>query len=154
MQSHLIDPSWQVSFIGLLGGLIYCAALFAMNLGHWYLNVHGLPMKHLIRSVDVFWFFIVLRAVWDVLIMCSGKILYNGDLISLIHFVSRFDGFLLWVGLFFGTIFPLISLYFAKEVLKLKNTQSATGILYVILCSVLLGDIAYKYYLTKYGIFL
>ena len=31
----------------LLGGAIFCASLYAMNLGHWYLNVHGLPVRHL-----------------------------------------------------------------------------------------------------------
>ena len=56
------------------------------------------------------------------------------------------------MGIFFGALFPLFSLYFVLGTLKLKNTQAATGILYVTLCSVLLGDLTYKYYLIKFGI--
>ena len=73
-------------------------------------------------------------------------------MISIVQFMTRMDGFLLIIALFFGVILPIITLHFVKEVLKLKNTQSATGILYVILCSILFGDITYKYYLIKFGI--
>jgi len=152
MQEHLIGPGWSGAFVGVLSGMIFCAALFAMNLGHWYLNVHGLPINHLKRSVYVFWALLGIRLVWDIYIMLTGTIVYIGDTIPLLQFAMRMDGFLIGIGLFFGTLFPIITLYFVNEVLKLKNTQSATGILYVILCSILLGDIAYKYYLIKFGI--
>ena len=54
----------------------------------------------------------------------------------------------------FGTIFPLVALYFVDGTLKVKSTQSATGILYVILIAILIGDLTYKYYLIQYGIVL
>ena len=59
---------------------------------------------------------------------------------------------MLFVALLFGVIFPLITLFFVKEILKLKNTQATTGMLYVILSAILIGDIAYKFYHLKYGI--
>ena len=152
VQAYFIGPEWTTAFIGVLSGLIFCAALFAMNLGHWYLNVHGLPMVHLMRATYTFWFLLGIRALWDTYFLLTGSILYDGDIVSLTGFISRMDGFLLVIGLFFGTFVPIVCLYFVKEVLRLKNTQSATGILYVILCSILIGDIAYKYYLIKFGI--
>jgi len=154
VQAHMIEPGWSVAFIGILNGLIFCCALFAMNLGHWYLNVHGLPMSHLMRTMNIFWILLTIRAVWDIYLIFNARVLYFGDLITMTQFISNMDGFLLVIGLFFGTVFPLVALYFAREVLKLKNTQSATGILYVILCSIIIGDIAYKYYLIKFGVFL
>ena len=45
----------------LLGGFILCSALFAMNLGHWYLNVHGLPIAHFKKAVNVFGAVLALR---------------------------------------------------------------------------------------------
>ncbi len=81
-----------------------------------------------------------------------GKVIYLGENISLIHFIGIMDGFMLWVAIFFGVVFPLVSLYFAFGTLKLKNTQATTGILYVILAAVLLGDLAFKYFLIKYHI--
>lgn len=144
-------PHWA---LWVLGGIIFCAALFAMNLGHWYLNVHGLPLMHLKRAVNFFGFFLVLRLLWDAWFLITGKVFYGGDWISLARFMAKFDGFFLWIAVFFGLLFPLVSLYFAHGTLKLKNTQATTGILYVILCAVLIGDLTYKYYFIKFGIYL
>jgi len=152
VQAHMIGPGWKIASAGIISGSVFCASLYAMNLGHWYLNVHGLPIKHLMNSVNVFWAVLGARAVWDAGMLATGTVMYSGELIPLTDFIARSDGFLLMIGLFFGTFFPMITLYFVREVLKLKNTQSATGILYVILCSVLLGDLTYKYYLVKFGI--
>lgn len=136
----------------ILGGCISCAALFAMNLGHWYLNVHGLPLAHLKRAVNVFGVSLALRLLWDAWFLATGKVFYGGEWISLVRFMAGLDGFLLLIALMFGLLFPLASLYFVHGTLKLKNTQSATGILYVILCAVLIGDLTYKYYFIKFGI--
>lgn len=140
--------------VWLLGGTIFCSALFAMNLGHWYLNVHGLPVAHLKRAVNVFGFFLILRLVWDAWFLATGKVLYGGEWIPLVKFITGLDGFFLLIALMFGLLFPLASLYFVHGTLKLKNTQSTTGILYVILCAVLIGDLAYKYYFIRFGIYL
>ncbi len=75
-------------------------------------------------------------------------------MISLLTFITKLDGFFVCVAIFFGSLFPFIGLFFVKGTIDLKNAQATTGILYVILCSVLLGDIAYKYYWIKFGIFL
>ena len=61
---------------------------------------------------------------------------------------------MLGVGLFFGVVFPLILTYMVYETVKVKSTQSATGILYVVVTSVLMGELAYKYYLLEYGLVL
>jgi len=152
LQAHIIAPGWTTASIGILSAMIFCCAFYAMNLGHWYLNVHGLPMFHLTRSIYVFWILLGIRALWNAYYILFQTVMSREDIISIFQFIIRMDGFLLIIGIFFGTLFPLITLYFVKEVLKLKNTQSATGILYVILCAILIGDIAYKYYLIKFGI--
>ena len=136
----------------ILAGLILCASLHAMMLGHHYLNAKGLPMKHLRWANTVLWSLLGLRIIWDFYFLFYGKLLYEGDQITLVHFLMRLEGFLLWIGIFFGTLLPFIALFFVREILKLKNTQAATGLLYVVLCSVLMGDLAYKYYLVKFGV--
>jgi len=106
------------------------------------------------RTMNIFWILLSIRAIWDIYLIFNARVLYSGDLITMTQFITNMDGFLLVIGLFFGTVFPLIALYFAREVIKLKNIQATTGMLYVILCSVVIGDIAYKYYLIKFGLFL
>ena len=155
IQNQLIgSASWELAAIGILGGFILCSSIFAMNLGHWYLNVHGLNINHLMRATYVFWGFVALRMIWDIFQLATAKILYQGEFISLYRFMLQMDGFLLWSAIFFGTLFPLFAIYFVQGTVQVKSTQSATGILYVILSAVLIGDITYKYYLLKYGVLL
>ena len=136
----------------VLGGLILCSSLFAMNLGHWYLNVHGLPLSHLRRAVYTFWIFLAIRLLVDVYLLLMHTVNFDGDMIPLLRFMLFSDGFLLWLAVFFGTLFPAICVFFVKGTLDVKNTQAATGILYALLVSVLIGDLTYKYYLIKFGI--
>jgi hypothetical protein len=155
-----ILQSWGIKgtpleiIIIVLGAMIFCASLFAMNLGHWYLNVHGLPLSHLKRSVNVFWALTALRAAFDLVLICTQHVTLHGEIYSLGQFILTLEGFLLILAILFGTIFPLVCLYFVKGTLDVKSTQSATGILYAILCGVVIGDITYKYYFFKYGIVL
>lgn len=152
LQFYLVSESWQIATIAVLAGLVYVCAWYAMNLGHFYLNVHGLPVKHLRWAINVFLGCLVLRLLWDIFILATTRVVYAGEEMPLLNFTGQMDGIFLWIALFFGTLFPLGSLYFAYGTLKLKNTQATTGILYVILSAVLLGDLAYKYYLIKYFI--
>jgi len=153
-QKFLFSPDISIFLISILAGLILCASLFTMNLGHWYLNVHGLPIKHLMHATNVFWGLVALRALWNLFYFVWGRVFYDGEQILIYQFMVTLDGFLLLIAICFGTLLPLCTLYMVREVLKLKNTQAATGILYVILCAVLVGDLTYKYYLIKYGIVL
>ncbi len=145
-------PSPEVGVTNVLSGIILCAALHSMMLGHHYLNVRGLSLDYLKRANKVLWTLLGLRLLWDLYFLLNGKMTYNGDEISILHFSLRLDGFLLWIGIFFGTLFPFITLFFVKEILKFRNTQSATGILYVLLCSIFMGHLAYSYYVLKFGI--
>lgn len=155
VQSDLTGAEGLIPWIAwILGGCIFCAALFAMNLGHWYLNVHGIPLAHLKRATNVFGSCLIARLLWDAWFLATGKVFYGGEWISFVKFMTRLDGFLLLIAFSFGLLFPLASLCFVHGTLKLKNTQSTTGILYVILCAVLIGDLTYKYYFLKFGIYL
>ena len=152
VQNQLISYDWMLQVIGILSGLVLCASIFAGVLGHWYLNVENLPINLLMKATRIFWGLVTLRLIWNLLSIMIGKVTYLDVEISLFRFIQMVDGLLLSVGLFFGTIFPFILLYFVHETVKLKSTQSATGILYVVSISVLMGDFAYKYYLIQYGL--
>ena len=141
-----------IIFSGILGGFIFCLSLYTMNLGHWYLNVHGLPIIHLKKAVYVFWFFLITRALWDIYAVFTMPAFSRGEMIPLFRFLGSMEGFFLNIAFFFGTLFPIVSLWFVKGTLEVKSTQSATGILYVILSAILIGDITYKYYVIRYGL--
>ncbi|MGE0266861.1 MAG: hypothetical protein AB7S78_00215 [Candidatus Omnitrophota bacterium] len=154
VQTALTGFGYAALAVSILGGLIFSSSLYAMNLGHWYLNVHGLPLKHLRSAMYLFWGLVLTRFLWDLFYIFSNHVMYQGDLIRVFDFIRTMEGFLLLIPFFFGTVLPLFALFMVHEILKLKNTQAATGILYVILCGVVLGDMAYKYYFIKFGILL
>jgi hypothetical protein len=152
LQAFLIGTHGFLGLISILGGLILCSTLFAMNLGHWYLNVHGLPIQHLKNTTYVLAFFLFVRLIWNILYLSLGQVEYFGEMMPAWQFIMKTDGFLLWMAIMFGLLLPCFAVWFVHQILKLKNTQAATGVLYVILCSVLIGDLTYKYYLVKFGI--
>ena len=150
--SSWVAPVSQEIALSILGGLIVSAVFYAMNLGHFYLNVHGLKLHHLKNAVRGFGALLLFRLCWNIYGLMALKTMYGGEQISLMYFMATAEGVFLWVALFFGVLFPLGSLYFIFGTLKLKNTQATTGLLYVVLSALLLGDLAYKYYLLKHSI--
>jgi hypothetical protein len=154
VHSELVAPDIAGIAISILSGLIVAAAFYAMNLGHWYLNVHGLSLRHLKRAVAAFAVLLALRLLWGIIAFTSGHVEYRGDLMTYGQFAMTLDGVFLWIAILFGTVMPLGCMYFVHGTLALKNTQAATGILYVLLSAVLLGDLTYKYYLVAYHVFL
>ena len=140
------------SAMSALGGVILCASIFAMNLGHWYLNVKNLPIAHLRNFTNIFLALLGLRFIADSYFLATTTVLYSGNDISLFAFFQVLDGFFLVIAVFFGTLLPLVIVFLVIETLKIKSTQSATGLLYVVVISVLIGEMTYKYYLVQYGI--
>ncbi len=150
--SQFVSSNTTEIMISLLSGLVVSAIFYAMNLGHFYLNVHGLDITHLRTAVRAFALLLFLRLLWNILYISTAYVMQGGEEVDLLRFMITIEGFMLWVALFFGALFPFIACTFAFGTLKLKNTQATTGILYVLLSAVLLGDLAYKYYLLKYSI--
>ena len=147
--SELISGDIELFMISLLGGFILCGALFSMILGHWYLNVVSLPISMLKSTVKFLIFIVALRFIWDLEFIVMGEIQYNGVSVSMIKFLQTFDGFFLLFALFFGTLLPLILGILTLKTIAIKSTQSATGLLYVIVISVVMADLFYKYYLVQ-----
>jgi len=143
--------AWMV--VGaVLGGIVLSGAVFTTVFGHWYLISSKFPIVHLRQSTRVFFAVLFLRLVWDVAIIWQWQVPFEGEPIGLFIFFLKLDGIFLWVGLLFGILFPLGVLFMVWGTLKEGSTTSATGLLYVILISVLIGDLVFKFYLFRYQI--
>ncbi len=112
-------------------GLVLGVTTAAMLLGHWYLNSPGMELAPLRRLLAVAAVAILLQAV-----------------VSGIGLVAQWNAGqnvpLHWVGLrwSFGLAGVLALLAMAWQTLKIPNTQSATGILYVAVIGVFVGELA------------
>ena len=150
--SHFIDDLYiQSSFAVIIGSLITAGVFFSMILGHWYLNVIALPISLLKKSTTALSVALAIRIIWDVFFMTSNVYVDSyGITKNSWSFLFDFDGILLLVALFMGNIFPVLINYFVWSTLKIQATQSATGLLYVSIISILFGDIIFKFYLLQY----
>jgi hypothetical protein len=134
----------------VIGVLIVTGAIFTGVLGHWYLNVAGLPLKYLMRGTFFYTTLILLRLIYDAFIIFKGHILYKGDQLLVKDFLWSFEGSMVILGLFFSCLVPLFMSGMVIHIIRLKNTQAATGVLYVVVASLLMGDLFYKYLFFHY----
>jgi hypothetical protein len=114
-------------------GLLLGLTLAAMLLGHWYLNAPGMELAPLRRLL------IATTRVVDVQVLISGVGLaadswYRSDVsLQWLLFIA-----LRWS---FGIFGVSALLWMARQTLKIPNTQSATGILYVAVIGVFVGEL-------------
>jgi hypothetical protein len=116
----------------LIGGLVLGLTFAAMLLGHWYLNAQGMALAPLKRLVLAMLAAVVVRAMLAAL----GLGLELSEV--------RFDmGRWLFVGLRWaaGLVGAGAVAVATWQTLKIPNTQSATGILYVGVIGTFLGEL-------------
>jgi hypothetical protein len=133
---------------GVLGGVG-----FSMVLGHWYLVVPRLAIEPLKTTSK---FFIIALIARIVLLMLTLLILWNTGGSRIIEVLQMADGVfptvLLWTRLLLGLVIPASFLYLIWGTVKIRSTQSATGIFYVTTALILIGELLSKYLSEMYGV--
>jgi len=127
-----IVPAWQqllsdVSSAGVLG-----ATLTGMLLGHWYLTTPTMSIQPLK------WFAVVLGIAAGLRMAASAVSLVSPG------FASRDTTSILWlsVRLVGGIVVPAVTSVLVIRILKYRNTQSATGVLFAGLILVFMGEMS------------
>jgi hypothetical protein len=111
------------------GGLLLGVTMAAMLLGHWYLNTPTMQLVPLKRLVLLMGFAVIIRGVLAA-IGLSLEMSHGPLGTTTLWFVA-----LRWLS---GLVGVLVLAIMTWETLKVPNTQSATGILYVgVICSFL-----------------
>jgi len=143
---------WLVASF-LTSSLLLGAALTAMVLGHWYLVARKLSFGPLARVALFFSAALALR-----MLVVAGDVWAQEALWGSMLARSGLEGFLLGHGIFivvrvvFGFLAPAAFAWMTWKCVQLRSNQSATGILYVNLAFVLMGEIIAKYFLVSQGL--
>jgi hypothetical protein len=120
--------------VAATSGLVLGLTLAAMLLGHWYLNAPGMQLAPLRRLL------LMAAAAVCIQALASGYALAAtfaaGSQVSM-HWLVLVV--LRWA---FGLVGVLVLLWMAWRTLEIPNTQSATGILYVAVIGVFVGEVA------------
>jgi hypothetical protein len=122
----IVDP--------LSSGLLLGTTIGAMFLGHWYLNTPTMQLAPLRRLLKLLFAAVALRAI-----VALGQLLLAwpslGDANLLTHTLLALQ----WLA---GIVGVAITAWMSWQTLKIPNTQSATGILYVAVIFTFLGELA------------
>ena len=117
-----------------------------MLLGHWYLVAPKLPITYLKALTIALIAAIVIRSGF-----IAETVLRNHDLMQGMHFYEIYGMFFLQrvaLGLFLTMVLSVLT-YFC---VKIRSTQSATGILYVVLVFCFIGELTGAYLWIKTGL--
>ena len=119
----------------ITSGLVLGVTITAMFLGHWYLNTPTMDLVPLKRLVLLMIAALIIRSVF-----CAGSLLDRlmevtpaaADNPPLYFYALR------WL---FGLVAAMLLAVMTWATLKVPNTQSATGILYVAVIATFLGEL-------------
>jgi hypothetical protein len=154
MGAVIID-SWAGGFLqvgnALLSALILGFSMAAMLLGHWYLVQPKLSIQELRRTCFLLILLIGVRFVFASLVILRLLLpKTEGEIYS--YLLSSSPGIFILMRWCWGLLGPLVLAYFVWETVKIRSTQSATGILYVMVLFVLTGEILGQYLTLFWGI--
>ncbi len=125
---------------GYLSGMLLGYSLNAMQLGHWYLIQPKLSIDELKRVVLILIIILVSRVAFAAAFSFPTLDKFNTEQIFLT---------MRWA---WGLLTPLILSVMIWKTVKIRSTQSATGILYVLDLSVITGEILSLYLFIQFGI--
>jgi hypothetical protein len=129
------DAPAQLRTIAVItSGMLLGITTTSMLLGHWYLNAPGMELAPLRRLLNAAMMCVGLQAL-----VCGTGLVAESKLQSDMPFSWLLFVVLRWS---FGLFGVLLLVWMARETLKIPNTQSATGILYVAVIGVFVGELA------------
>ena len=124
-----------------LGGLFFGAVLLTMNLGHWYLVSRSLPFRLLSRGALLF---AALAALRTLLLGAALAVNPAPDGLAALLSLER-DALFFLFRVAWGIVGPLALAYFIWKTADMRSNQAATGLLYVALVFVLIGELLSSY---------
>jgi hypothetical protein len=138
--------AWTVAGAAL-GGLFFGSVLLTMNLGHWYLVSRSLPFKLLARGAAAFGIFAIVRTL---LLLAALWINPAPEGLPALFSLER-DALFFLFRVLWGILGPLALAYFVWRTAELRSNQAATGLLYVALVFVLIGELLSSYLTVATG---
>lgn len=143
LSTRALTAASFLSSAALLGG-----ACTAMVLGHWYLILPSMQVRHLQSIVKLHIGSMLVRVlVVAAAVYAAVTFGPSGPGPSFGRYVTSAAGIFFWQRVLFGLAGPAVLSYLTWETAKIRSTQSATGILYVDFFTVVVGEVLAKYLL-------
>ncbi len=131
----------------LLGSIV-----FAMVLGHWYLVVPKLSELPLVRLTQLTWLILFIKLIVAGFFINSHREFF--ELGTSKGAGYSFNWMILTMRILWGYVVVLIMSFFSYRLVKMRSTQSATGVLYAMTFFILAGELVSSYLYFQYGMFI
>lgn len=127
------EAPWVWSIAGALASVAILGSVnLAMILGHWYLVVRGMAIDPLKRLTIATLAAAIVRVLVVAAALCATGV-WNEIAIR--------QGIFFWMRAGWGLIGPLLLYPFVWGTVKIRSTMAATGILYVDVVAVVIGEV-------------
>ena len=143
---------WVAPGNALAASLLVGSVSLAMLLGHWYLVIPGLPMRHLRRMTRFLGLCIVLRLVLGAVSLGTSRSVPELGGISAWQVAGGVAAFFFWQRIGIGLLAPAVLTFMVDRTVRIGSTQSATGLLYVTMIFVLMGELISRYLFITLGV--
>ncbi len=153
-QRPLLDLTrWAPAANSLAAALLLGAVSVALLLGHWYLVLPGLALRHLRRMTVYLALALGLRLLLGALVLASSEPAGSlAGMTSAWGVAAGAAGFFFWQRVGIGLLAPGILTALVDRTVRIGSTQSATGLLYVTGIFVLMGEMIARYLFLTLGI--
>ena len=134
----------------LTASLLLGAGVLGMLLGHSYLTAPDLsivPLRNLVKIFMVLVFVEAGVALMSLVLLAPMQRLVDALMLR------RFEGLYLWVRLLIGMVGPMVLAPMIVQTVKERATMSATGLLYVAMMMVIIGEIFSRFFLLVDSVF-
>jgi hypothetical protein len=125
-------------------------SMAAMMLGHWYLTQPTLSIDELKRITLMMIFLLVLRFLFSTYQI--SHLLVGLNETEIYRYLLKMPGVFVLMRYVWGILGALILSFFVWKTVKIRSTQSATGILYVVVVACLVGEILSLYLAFYFGL--
>lgn len=136
-----------------LTSILYMGVItYSMLLGHWYLVTPRLSVKPLLMANGILWFLAAVKiGILIYSLIQDGRFFVEGSTFGAGY---MFNWVILTMRVGWGYAVVLLMSYFSWRLIRMRSTQSATGVLYAMTFFVLVGELTAMYMYFRYGMFL
>ncbi|MSS72149.1 MAG: hypothetical protein EXS64_11755 [Candidatus Latescibacteria bacterium] len=131
----------------LTSALFLGSVCFAMILGHWYLISPALSIRPLRRATRLILVSLTVKGILFGVALYLYATAADPARQQTVRTFLGAGGFFLWARALFGLVGPAILSLMIWSTVKIRSTQSATGLLYVATILVLIGELLSKFLL-------
>ncbi len=147
MSFKTIPYFFAATSVALLGVITYL-----MVMGHWYLVTPKLSVRPLDIGIKICWVVLVLKILWSTTNSFENAHYFSAGTTKAGGYA--FNWMMLLMRYLWGYVVIGVMSFYTWRLIKIRSTQSATGILYAMTFFVFVGELISIYLHFTYGLFI